>query len=174
MHNFKKHVQEDIQTDEDIFDFPRLKLTISRDDSKDIIYTKGPKIILAGSGMSHGGRIMFHEKIYLGDPKNTICFVGYQVPGTLGRQIQDGNKIVEIFKKKVKVKAHVETISGFSAHKDSDGLIKFIEPIAQSVDKVFLAMGEPKSSMFLAQRLRDYFEVDAIVPTENQSFDIEF
>jgi metallo-beta-lactamase family protein len=174
IHNFKQHVQNETKTDDDIFDFPRLKLTITREDSKDIIYTKGPKIILAGSGMSHGGRIMFHEKIYLSDPKNTICFVGYQVPGTLGRQIQDGNKVVEIFKKKVKVKAHVETISGFSAHKDSDGLLQFIEPVVESVEKVFLAMGEPKSSMFLAQRFRDYYEVDAIVPTENKSFEIDF
>ncbi len=174
IHNFKKHVQEEIQTGDDIFDFPKLKLTITREESKDIIYKKGPKIILAGSGMSHGGRIMFHQKIYLGDPKNTICFVGYQVPGTLGRQIQDGNKTVDIFGKSVKVRAHVETITGFSAHKDSDNLIRFIEPISETVEKVFLAMGEPKASLFLAQRLRDYHEIDAIVPTQDQSFEIDF
>ena len=72
--------------------------------------------------MSYGGRIMFHEKIYLSNPNNTILFVGYQVPGTVGRQIQDGNKYVEIMHKKIAVRAHVETISGFSAHKDSEHL----------------------------------------------------
>jgi len=174
MHNFKKHVQEDIKTDKDIFDFPRLELTVSSDQSKSIAHQHGPKIILAGSGMSHGGRIMFHEKIYLGNPKNTILFVGYQVPGTTGRQIQDGNKVVDIMKKKVKVRAHIETISGFSAHKDSDHLAEFVEPIVDTVDKIFLAMGEPKSSMFLAQRLRDYFEVNAVVPKVGDTHDIDF
>ena len=174
MHNFKKHVQEDIKTDDDIFDFPKLKLTMSREESKSINYDHGPKIILAGSGMSHGGRVMFHEKVYLGDPKNTILFVGYQVPGTTGRQIQDGNKVVDIFNKKVKVRARVETISGFSAHKDSDHLAEFIEPVSENVEKVFIAMGEPKSSMFLAQRLKDYYEVDAVVPQAGESFEVEF
>jgi len=174
MKNLKKHVQDDIAKGDNIFDFPRLELTLGRESSKGIADIHGPKIILAGSGMSHGGRIMFHEKIYLSNPNNTILFVGYQVPGTVGRQIQDGCKHVEIMHKKIKVRAHVETISGFSAHKDSEHLEEFAAKSANKVKKVFLAMGEPKASLFLAQRLRDYHEIKTEVPKQGDVFEVEF
>lgn len=172
--NFKKKVQEQIAEGDDIFDFPRLKLTVSKEESQAIADIQGPKIIIAGSGMSYGGRIMFHEKIYLKNPQNTILFVGYQVPGTTGRQIQDGNKTVDILGKKVKVRAHVETISGFSAHKDSEHLEKFAANTAEKIKTVFLAMGEPKASLFLAQRLTDYHEIKTKVPKQRDVFDIDF
>ena len=174
MKNFKKHIQDDVARGDDIFDFPRLELTMGKEESKGIAYQKGPKIIMAGSGMSHAGRIMFHQKIYMSHPENTILFVGYQVPGTIGRQIQDGNKQVEIMHKKVKIRAHVETISGFSAHKDSEHLTEFAGKSADTLKKVFLAMGEPKASMFLAQRLQDYYEINTEVPKQGETFEIEF
>lgn len=172
--NFRKHIQEDIASGDDIFDFPKLQFTMTKEESKEINAEGGPKIIIAGSGMSYGGRIMFHERVYLSDKKNTILFVGYQVPGTVGRQIQDGNKVVDILGKKVKVKARVESISGFSAHKDSDHLIEFVEPTADKATKIFVTMGEPKASLFLAQRLKDYLEVNAVVPKKGEVFEIEF
>jgi metallo-beta-lactamase family protein len=172
--NFKKHVQDDIARGDDIFDFPRLQLTVGKEESKGIAHIQGPKIIMAGSGMSYGGRIMFHEKLYLNNKKNTILFVGYQVPGTVGRQIQDGNKRIDILGKKVKVRAHIETISGFSAHKDSNHLAEFVGKSAKTLKKVFLAMGEPKASLFLAQRLTDYHEIDTEVPKEGDTFEIDF
>ena len=172
--NFKKNIQEEIQAGDNIFDFPRLELTLTKEESKGIEEIHGPKIILAGSGMSYGGRVMFHERAYLSHPDSTILFVGYQVPGTPGRQIQDGNKYVEIFDKKVPVRAHVESISGFSAHKDSDHLIEFAGKTADSVKTIFVAMGEEKSSNFLAQRLTDYYEIKTEVPHEGQIFNLEF
>lgn len=172
--NFKADVQEEIAEGDDIFDFPKLELTRTRSESQEINKHHGPKIIIAGSGMSYGGRIMYHEKVHLSNPNNVILFVGYQVPGTVGRQIQDGNKVVDILGKKVKIKARVETISGFSAHKDSDHLIEFAGKTHEHVEKIFVAMGEPKASMFLAQRLRDYYEIDAIVPKQGEVFDIDF
>lgn len=172
--NLKGHVQQDIKQGDDIFDFPKLELTRTKRESREINNHQGPKIIIAGSGMSYGGRIMFHERIYLKDPNNVILFVGYQVPGTVGRQIQDGNKVVDIFGKKVRIKARIETISGFSAHKDSDHLIEFASKSQETLDKLFVAMGEPKSSMFLAQRLKDYYGINAIVPKQDESFEIDF
>ncbi len=153
---------EDVTSD--IFRFPRLKFTPRSEESKAILHVSPPKIILAGSGMSHGGRIMHHEVNYLPGAQNTILFVGYQAAGSLGRQIQDGAKEVNINGQTVPVRAHVESISGYSSHKDSDHLVQFVESTAKTVKKVFAVMGEPKSALFLVQRLRDEVGVEATHP----------
>jgi metallo-beta-lactamase family protein len=70
----------------------------------------------------------------------------------------------------VPVRANIEMISGYSAHKDSDNLVKLVEGVADKVKKVFVVMGEPKSSTYLAQRLHDELGVDAVCPEKNQSF----
>ncbi len=154
----------------DIFRFPRLKFTPRPDESKEILNTAAPKIILAGSGMSNGGRVLHHERNYLPGPENTLLLVGFQAAGTLGRQIQDGAKEVMIEGAHVPVRAHVETISGYSSHKDTDHLVEFVEHTAEKLKKVFVVMGEPKSSMFLAQRLRDYLGVEAVHPALGDGF----
>ncbi len=172
--NFNKDIIKELKPGHNIFDFRNLNLTLTREESKEIDAVSGPKIIIAGSGMSHGGRIIFHEKTYLPDPSTTMLFIGFQVPGSLGRQIQDGAKEVRIFDKKVRVNAEIETILSYSAHKDSEGLLGFVENTSKDLKKVYVAMGEPKASMFLAQRIRDYLGVDAVVPEVGQSVDLEF
>ncbi len=173
-HLYKKEVQEDISSGDDIFDFPKLMMTPTKEDSKEIFNVPGPKIIIAGSGMSHGGRVIFHEKAYLSDPDTTVLLVGFQVPGSLGRQLQDGAQSVTIFRDEIKVRATIEHIFGYSAHKDSDGLFAFVEDSKETLETVFVAMGETKASSFLAQRLRDYLDIHAVVPEEGQSFEIDF
>lgn len=116
-----------------------------------------------------GGRSLMHEKRILPDPRSTLLLVGYQVPGTLGRRIQDGAKEVSILGERVPVRAKVTSIHGYSAHKDSDALIEFGEAAAEHAKKIFVTMGEPKASMFLAQRLRDYVGADAVVPNLGDS-----
>ena len=159
--------------EKDIFRFPNLKYTSHSEESKEILRVSPPKIIIAGSGMSNGGRIIHHEINYLPGSQNTILFVGYQAAGSLGRQIQDGAKEVSINGQKIPVRAHVETISGYSSHKDSDHLIEFVSATAQTVKKVFVVMGEPKASLFLVQRLRDYVGVDAMHPKEGETVELE-
>src|SRR5665647_704758 len=104
--------------------------------------------------MSNGGRILHHEMNYLPYKDNTILLIGYQSVGTLGRSIENGMTKVRIMGEDIHIKAHVEMISGYSGHKDSDHLVEFVEDTAKTVKKVFLLMGEPKASMFLAQRLK--------------------
>ena len=168
---FNEDAKKAIKSGDDIFNFSNLKLTPRVADSNEIVEVSGPKIIIAGSGMSRGGRILFHESIYLPDPKNTILFVGYQPAGTLGRKILDGVKKIEINKKKIKIKANVEEIMSYSNHKDSDGLFNFIEK-AENPEKVFLVMGEPKASLFLAQRIRDYLNIETLCPREGDTYDL--
>lgn len=159
---------------DDLFDFATLTLTPHPEDSARIPLTKSPKVIIAGSGMSHGGRVRAHEKHYLSDPQATILFVGYQTAGSLGRRIKDGAKEVSIDGEKVKVKAHVAELSGYSAHKDRDALVDFVGGASQTLQKVFVAMGEPKTSLFLTQRLHDFLEVDAVAPHEGASYTVDW
>src|SRR3989344_4184673 len=105
---------------------------------------------------------------------NTLLLVGYQSLGTLGRIIQDGAKEVFIFKKRVPVRAKIVTIRGYSGHKDSDGLLKFVQQMEGKLKQVFVVMGEPKSSLFLAQRIRDNLNIKARSPKAGESVELEF
>lgn len=131
-----------------------------------------PKIVIAGSGMSTGGRIVHHERHYLPDPNNTLLLTGYQSVGTPGRLIQEGIKTVHISGEDVVIRAHVVTISGYSGHRDSDGLLSFVEDMENRVKKVFVVMGEPKSAMFLVQKLRDNLGIDAHAPEAGESISL--
>ncbi len=172
--NFNEAIKKEIKDGDDIFNFPKLQFTENRDESENIEKDKNPKIILAGSGMSAGGRVTKHEKNYLNDPKSTILLVGYQSLGTLGRRLYEGNREVMIEGRKIKVRAKIESILGFSSHKDSDHLIEFVSKCQSTVKKVFVVMGEPKAASFLTQRLRDYLGVDAIMPEKGKQYVLEF
>lgn len=160
---FNEKVRNQIRSGDNIFKFPHLKYTMSPIESKEIEQTSGPKIILAGSGMSIGGRVVGHEKKYLPHAQNTILLVGYQSTGSLGRELADGAKKVHINHEMIKVKAKIETLYDYSAHKDSDHLVNFVAT-GSSLKKVFVVMGEPRSSMYLAQRINDEVGVKAIAP----------
>jgi len=162
---FNYKVQDEIRKGDDIFNFPGVKFTYTSEESMAIKDVSSPKIIIAGSGMSNGGRIVHHEKIYLSDPKSTLLIVGYQAPGSMGRIIQDGAKRVEILgQEDIPVRAKVVNIRGYSAHKDSNNLIEFVSRSADSLKHVYVIMGEPKSSLFLVQRIRDYLGISASAP----------
>ena len=166
---FNNAAQKAISEGQHLFDFPGLHETLKSEESKLILGVMDPKIIIAGSGMSSGGRIVHHEMNYLPDPNNTILLTGYQSVGSPGRLIQEGIKTVRIMGEDVIVRAHVTTISGYSGHKDSDHLIGFVEDMQDSVKKIFVVMGEPKSSLFLVQKIKDNLGVDASAPERGES-----
>jgi metallo-beta-lactamase family protein len=161
---FNDTAQAQLKSGDDIFTFPGLKSTLLTEESKEILHIHNPKIVIAGSGMSNGGRVLHHEANYLSNPNNTLLLTGYQSQGTLGREIQDGAKSIRIAGRDIPVNAHIVFIDGYSGHKDSDHLVEFVQQTADSLKEVFVVMGEPKSSMFLTQRLRDYLGVHAIAP----------
>lgn len=170
----KNEVQEQISEGDDIFEFSGLSFTRTVRESHEIDAVKGAKIIIAGSGMSHGGRIRRHEINYLGDPKTILLLVGYQAVGSLGRLLHDGAKKVTIDNEEVKVKARVERIRGYSGHADRDQLIDLVAKGGEKAKQVFVTMGEERSSLFLTQRLRDYLGVNAMAPNLNQEVEIDF
>lgn len=171
---FNKRVQSEIAAGDDIFEFPKFTIVHDSGESEKVLRAPSPKVIISASGMSMGGRVLMHERVILGDKKNIILFMGYQGVGTLGRRIQDGAGRVEINGKSVRVKAARRTIRGFSAHKDLDNMVEFVSHSAERLKKVFVVMGEPRSSLFLVQRLRDFLEVDAVAPGHREKVEIEF
>ncbi len=141
---------------------------------KKIERTHNPKIIIAGSGMSNGGRIVHHEKDHAGDKNATILLVGYQAVGTLGRRLEDGEKTVNIYGEDVDVRAKIIKIEGYSSHKDSDHLTALVEKANEkgTLRGVFPVMGEPKASLFLVQRLRDELDVKAKAPEYGETVEL--
>jgi len=166
---FNENAQKAMSHDKYLFDFPGLHSTLKSEESKMIGNVPNPKIVIAGSGMSNGGRIVHHERHYLPDPNNTLLLTGYQAVGTPGRLIQEGVKTVHITGEDVVVRAHVVTITGYSGHKDSDGLLDFVQDTQDTLKKVFVVMGEPKSSMFLVQKLRDNLGLEAFAPEQGST-----
>jgi metallo-beta-lactamase family protein len=125
----------------------------------------GPAIIIAGSGMCNGGRIVKHLADWLPDPRTDVIFVGYQAGHTLGRDLQQGKSEVVIEGKTVPVRAHITTISGFSAHADRDALASWYAKVPlRKGGAVFVTHGEEKASRGYAKHLKDKHAARAIVP----------
>jgi len=122
-------------------DFKTLYSVERYGDHKRLLDIKGPAIIIAGSGMCTGGRILDHLDCGLDDPKNDIFFVGYQARGTLGRRI---------IEKRVPVKAGVYSLSGYSAHADQKGLVEWVESMPKPPKEIRLVHGEDDAKRALA------------------------
>ncbi|WP_373019588.1 MBL fold metallo-hydrolase RNA specificity domain-containing protein [Thiomicrorhabdus sp.] len=127
--------------DGSVFDFPYLEYTLKGEDSIRINDEESGCIIIAGSGMCSGGRILHHFKHRLWNQRNSVLFVGYQAEGTLGRILVDGADEIRIYREKIKVRAKIHMINGFSAHADQNELIQWMQEFKQ-LGKVFLIHGE--------------------------------
>jgi len=157
--------------DRDFFSFPRLNVTLSVDASKEINKHREPKIILAGSGMMTGGRVLHHLSHYLPDEKSGVLIVGYQAEHTLGRLIQDGAKEVTIFGKPITVRASVDKIEAFSAHADRNKIKKWLKPENGKIKTVFLVHGEPKVKESFKTFLKKEIKSDIVIPGYLEEFD---
>jgi len=131
-----------------VFDFENLIYTPDVAGSRAINEVASRAIIIAGSGMCTGGRIIHHFKNRLWNPKNAVIFVGYQAVGTLGRHIVDGARWVKIFHEDILIKAQIHTINGFSAHADQSAIIKWISQM-DDLYRVYLVHGEEDKQVIL-------------------------
>jgi len=138
---------------DDPFDFPGLVITRHAWEKKIIRKDKGAKIIVAGSGMMSGGRIMGHAKEYLSKINTRLLMVGYQAVGTLGRQIVDGDRFVNIDGVEVEVNARVRQIHSMSAHADQKQLLEWLSKI-KGVKKVILTHGENGPRQVLGELIK--------------------
>lgn len=169
---FDADAQQLLKSGDQLFNFPGLKTTLTTEESKAINDVPQPKVIIAGSGMSQGGRILHHEKRYLPDPHSIIVFTGYQAAGSLGRLILDGAKEVRIMGDIIPVRARVEFISGYSAHADQGQLLNWLIPMHLGLKKIFVTQGEEKAEKALAQRIRDELGTPTMVPEPGDSVEL--
>ncbi len=169
---FDKEARALLKKGDDIFSFPSLTFTRDKEASKRINTIKPPKIILAGSGSGIGGRILHHEKRYLSDPKNCLLIVAWQIPGSLGRKLLEGEKEVRIHNEKIRVRAKIRKINGYSAHADSPQLVSFIEGAKDTLKKVFLVHGEEDQQKKFTRELQKRLTCSIIIPKFKQSFEL--
>ena len=162
---FDKEAMDRIRAGDAIFDFPGLELTRTTDESRAIAKVPPPKVIIAGAGMSQGGRIIHHEKMYLRDSKNTLFFVGYQAEGSMGRRLLDGAKDVKILGEKVPVRAKLRALGGYSAHADQPALLDWVRPMSHNLKKLFLVQGEENQMEPLKHKVIDELAVPTEIPT---------
>lgn len=160
------------QTDDDLFAFPGLTICETIEQSKKINHVPGAKIIIAGAGMMNGGRIIHHALRYLSDSSSTLLFVGYQAKGTLGRQILEGVSQVKIMKERVPVNCHIQALGALSAHADQNKLLDWLGGGETLPKKVYFNHGEPDQAGAIAKRVKEDWEVEAIVATSGLTVEI--
>jgi metallo-beta-lactamase family protein len=146
------------------FEFPGLTLVTDYEQSREIDRLEGPAIIIAGSGMATGGRIKHHLANNISRPQSSIVFVGYQAKDTLGRQITDGAKEVRILGQHYPVKARIEQIEGFSAHADTDDLLKWLSGFKQPPRRLFIVHSEPDAAQQFAGAVTQKFGWQPVIP----------
>ncbi|MFA6503176.1 MAG: MBL fold metallo-hydrolase [Candidatus Paceibacterota bacterium] len=171
---FKQEAEDEMKREKSLFEFPFLRKTLHPEESAGIAKAGNPKIIIAGAGMSHGGRIGHWEARYLPDPSTTLLIVGYQAPGSPGRRMVEGASSVRLGGAEVKIQAKVENLEGWSAHADRDELLEFAEAAlaGKRTKTIFTALGEPAAERFLAQRIHDYLGGSAVVPESGETWEI--
>lgn len=169
---YKNGIKELFREHPHLFKFKRLRLTESVEESKAINDVPPPKVILAGSGMMQGGRILHHLRRYLPDPNSILLIVGYQAAGSLGRRLIDKERAVKIFDEDVTVQAEVRKINGFSAHADNPQLFDFVDRNRDALKRVFVVQGEEAQALHLMQEIKDRLGVQADAPTLYEKFEL--
>jgi len=168
-----KEVNQYLMNDEDPFGFGRLQYIRDVEKSKALNSMKEPCIIISASGMCEAGRILHHLKNNIEDERNSILIVGYQAEGTLGRRIVERQPEVRIFGESYKLKAQVATLNTLSAHADSDDLIEYIGKCkTDRLRKIFVVHGEESQSLPFAERIKQTFHIETIVPFEDEEFEL--
>ncbi|MCE2713415.1 MAG: MBL fold metallo-hydrolase [Cryomorphaceae bacterium] len=142
----------------------------SAEQSRKVVQNVKPKIVIAGSGMMEGGRILHYLNNHLEEEKNTLLFVGFQGEGTRGRAILEGAKEIKFFGEYRKVRCQVKEITSLSAHADQMEMIEWMRNIEKAPTHVFLNHGEPHQTDALRQKIEYELGWTAIIPKMNESF----
>ena len=123
-------------------------------DSRELVARKGAMIVIAGSGMATGGRVLHHLRRHLPDERATVLVSGYQAAGTRGRKLLEGAKTLRMFGEDVPVRCHVEALDGFSAHADRNDLMRWLRGFRRAPRMLHVVHGEPDAANALAELVR--------------------
>jgi len=142
----------------------------SVDDSKALMRQRYPMVVIAGSGMVTGGRVLHHIANFGTHPRNTIVLSGFQAGGTRGADLVAGAKSIKLFGEYVSIRAEVAQIEGLSAHADQTGLLDWLKGLGQAPRQVFVTHGEPHAADTLRLRINEQLGWPARVPDYRETF----
>ena len=172
MELFDEETRNLINSGDNPLEFPGLKFTKTPEESKELNESNESSIIISASGMCEVGRIKHHLKHNLWNPKNTILFVGYQAPGTLGRKIVDGEKRVKIFGEEIAVNARIEYLEGYSGHADQEWLLNFVYSFKSKPKHIFLVHGEPEGQLVLKDKIIETTNINVTIPSFGEKYEL--
>lgn len=171
---YSRHSDEQRLIDREIRDlYQQVHFVSSVEESKALNTVAMPKIIVSASGMATGGRVLHHLKHYVGDPRNTVLFAGFQAPGTRGAVMLDGARQVKIHGEYFPVRAEVLGLSGLSAHADVNEILTWLRGFRQPPERTFIVHGEPAAADALRLQIQDTLGWRCEVPEHGQSFALD-
>ncbi len=147
--------------------------TPTAEESKKINRIQGPAIIIAGSGMVNGGRVLFHLQRLISDAKNTLLFVGFQGSDTYGRKIVEGVRTITLDGKRYNVRARIETMRVFSGHADYNEILQWLSYFKNTPKMVFLTHGDYEAAQSLQKKIEEKFGWHVIIPKYLDSFALD-
>lgn len=156
-----------------IFHPKNLRISEDRKQSVAINDIKRHAIIISAGGMVTGGRILHHLEQRLPYPENTVLFIGYQAEGTRGRTILEGKHEVKIHGEEIPIRAHIENISGLSAHADYNETLAWLMGFNRPPLRTFIVHGEQRASQALADKIKQRFGWDIVIPEFGSSFELD-
>jgi metallo-beta-lactamase family protein len=148
------------------------RIVSSPEESRELNKKNGPMIIIAGSGMATGGRIVHHLRSFGPDPKNLIIFPGFQAGGTRGAAIVRGDRTVRIFGEDVDINAEVLALDGLSAHADYQDILDWLGRLGRPPRQIFVTHGEPSAADALRARIKRQMHWKARVPEHMEECDL--
>jgi metallo-beta-lactamase family protein len=143
------------------------------DQSKEVSSRRGPMIVIAGSGMLTGGRVLHHLKAFAPDSRNTIVLAGYQAAGTRGAALEAHTPTLKVHGEYVPVRAKVESISSLSAHADYRETLGWLSSVSQPPARTFVTHGEPAAADALRRRIAEELHWRCEVPAYLESVELD-
>ena len=147
-------------------------MTRTLDESQAIAGRRGPKLIIAGSGMATGGRVLHHLALYASDPHNTIALVGFQAAGTRGAALEAREPAIKLLGEYVPMHAEIASISSLSAHADYNETLRWLAGMARPPARTFVTHGEPAAADALRRRIAETLGWRCDVPAYLDAFDL--
>jgi len=153
--------------------FKNTRIVHSVEETRILARNKQPHIVIAGSGMMNGGRILEYLESQLGNPQATFILPGYQAEGTRGRTLAEGGKSIKLRGKFFFVKANIEHITTMSSHADQSEIVDWLSHIDHAPQQVFIIHGEKSSSEGLKKKLEEVYHWNCEIPQLNEVFELE-
>ena len=171
---YDEELRQYMESDPDPFGFSRLAYVRDVEDSKAIVRSQLPMVVISASGMAEAGRILHHLRHSVEDPKDTVLMVGYCAPHTLGRRLIDREEEVKIFGEPHRLRAQVEVMNSYSAHADGPEMLRFVcHQDPKRLKRIFLVHGDPERQSALMEAFQTAGYPNCSAPMRGESWELE-